>query len=52
MNTKNLNEEFERIAQLLFKTGEEQILFDIIPYKTKKEFIDTWEEALQEYRNL
>lgn len=48
MDTKELNKEFERVVNILFKTGDEQILLDIIPFKLKKEFVDTWEELLEE----
>lgn len=46
--TKELDEEFERIAVSLVEQGELSVLLDCIPYKVKQEFIEDYVEAQEE----
>jgi hypothetical protein len=46
-NTKEIEREFSRIAEILIKQGDENIIWDIIPDKIKKTFVDEWKESEQ-----
>jgi hypothetical protein len=47
MNTKEIDEELNRIVQVLISQNNIEVLLDAIPYEVKKNFIDDWksEEA-------
>ena len=55
MNTKELDQEFDRVVNLMIEQGRLEEIFDAIPYLVKEEIVrdyEAWEEEREAQADL